>query len=113
MEMGAAALVRLFERSDALRKPARFAEALQACESDARGRLGFEMREYPQAERLRVALVAARAVDAGAIAQAQAEAGKPARPEKIKEAVHRARVAAVAAALGQALDAPGEDADVP
>ena len=40
MEMGAAALVRLFERSDALRKPARFAEMLQACESDARGRLG-------------------------------------------------------------------------
>ena len=37
MEMGAAALVWLFERSDALRKPARFAEMLQACESDARG----------------------------------------------------------------------------
>lgn len=114
MEMGAAALVRLFERADALRKPARFAEALQACESDARGRLGFEMREYPQAERLRVALVAARAVDAGAVAQAQGqgqgENGKPAGAEKIKEAVHRARVAAVAAALGQAPDAPGEDA---
>ena len=113
MEMGAAALVRLFERSDALRKPARFAEALQACESDARGRLGFEMREYPQAERLRVALVAARAVDAGAIAQAQQskdQDGKPARPEKIKEAVHRARVAAVAAALGQAPEADSEDA---
>lgn len=117
MEMGAAALVRLLERSDALRKPARFAEALQACESDARGRLGFEMREYPQAERLRVALVAARAVDAGAIAQAQAQQGqgqaqegKPAGAEKIKEAVHRARVAAVAAALGQAPDALSEDA---
>jgi len=117
LEMGAAALVRLLERSDALRKPARFAEALQACESDARGRLGFEMREYPQAERLRVALVAARAVDAGAIAQAQAQQGqgqaqegKPAGAEKIKEAVHRARVAAVAAALGQAPDALSEDA---
>ena len=113
MEMGAAALVRLLERSDALRKPARFAEALQACESDARGRLGFEMREYPQAERLRVALVAARAVDAGAIAQAlaqgQGQDGKPAGAEKIKEAVHRARVAAVAAALGQAPDALSED----
>lgn len=108
MEMGAAALVRLFERADALRKPARFAEALQACESDARGRLGFEMREYRQAERLRVALVVARGVDAGAVAQAQA--GKPDRPEKIKEAVHRARVEAVAAALGQASDARGGDA---
>ena len=65
---GAAALVRLFERSDALRKPVRFARALQACESDARGRPGFEKREYPQAERLRVALTATRTVDAGAIA---------------------------------------------
>lgn len=112
MEMGAAALVRLFERADALRKPARFAEALQACESDARGRLGFETREYPQAERLRVALMAARAVDAGAVAQAQGQGpgGKPAGAEKIKEAVHRARVAAVAAALGQAPDAENEGA---
>ncbi|WP_042302011.1 multifunctional CCA addition/repair protein [Paraburkholderia kururiensis] len=95
MEMGAAALVRLFERCDALRKPARFAEALQACEADARGRLGFESREYPQAERLREALVAARAVDAGAIAKEHAE-----RPEQIKDAVHRARVKAVARAIG-------------
>lgn len=92
--MGAAALVRLFERSDALSKPARFAEALQACESDARGRLGFEKREYPRAERLRVALTAARTVDAGAIAQQFAG-----EPVKIKDAVHRARVSAVEAAL--------------
>ncbi|WP_133649555.1 multifunctional CCA addition/repair protein [Paraburkholderia flava] len=94
MEMGAAALVRLFERCDALRKPARFAEALQACEADARGRLGFEAREYPQAERLRIALIAARAVDAGAVAQSFAD-----KPEQIKEAVHRARVSAVEAVL--------------
>ena len=94
MELGAAALVRLFERSDALRKPGRFAEALQACEADARGRLGFEAREYPQAERLRVALVAARAVDAGAVAKAHAD-----KPAQIKDAVHRERVRAVEAAL--------------
>jgi tRNA nucleotidyltransferase (CCA-adding enzyme) len=95
MELGAAALVRLLERSDAIRKPARFAEALQACESDARGRLGFEQSEYPQAERLRVALVAARGVDAGAVAQRLADA-----PARIKDAVHEERVRAVEAALG-------------
>ncbi|APA86332.1 multifunctional CCA addition/repair protein [Paraburkholderia sprentiae WSM5005] len=94
MEMGAAALVRLLERSDAIRKPARFAEALQACESDARGRLGFEMSEYRQAERLRVALVAARGVDAGAVAKRLADA-----PAGIKDAVHQERVRAVEAAL--------------
>jgi tRNA nucleotidyltransferase (CCA-adding enzyme) len=95
MEMGAAALVRLLERSDAIRKPARFAEALQACEADARGRLGFEMRDYPQAERLRVALVAARGVDAGAVAKRLADA-----PAGIKDAVHQERVRAVEAAIG-------------
>jgi tRNA nucleotidyltransferase (CCA-adding enzyme) len=99
MEMGAAALVRLFERCDALRKPARFAEALQACEADARGRLGFEACDYPQAERLRVALAAARAVDAGAVAQTCAD-----KPTQIKEAVHRARVEAVARIIGGGVD---------
>jgi tRNA nucleotidyltransferase (CCA-adding enzyme) len=99
MEMGAAALVRLFERCDALRKPARFAEALQACEADARGRLGFEACDYPQAERLRVALAAARAVDAGAVAQTCAD-----KPAQIKEAVHRARVEAVARIIGGGVD---------
>ncbi|MBN3766864.1 multifunctional CCA addition/repair protein [Burkholderia sp. Ac-20365] len=96
-ETKAAGIVRLFERCDALRKPARFAEALQACEADARGRLGFEARAYPQAERLRVALVAARAVDAGAVAKAYEN-----DPAKIKDAVHRERVTAVAKALGEA-----------
>ncbi|SAL09075.1 multifunctional CCA addition/repair protein [Caballeronia concitans] len=90
MDMSAAALVRLFERSDALRKPARFAEALQACLADIRGRLGLEEQPYPQAERLRVALVAARSVDAGAVAQRFAS-----QPSRIKDAVHEARVAAV------------------
>jgi tRNA nucleotidyltransferase (CCA-adding enzyme) len=96
MEMGAAAVVRLLERGDAIRKPGRFAEALQACEADARGRLGFEAREYPQAERLRVALVAARAVDAGAVALALAD-----KPSLIKDAVHRERVRAVGEAFGE------------
>ncbi|WP_233865089.1 multifunctional CCA addition/repair protein [Paraburkholderia adhaesiva] len=93
-EMGAAAVVRMLERCDALRKPARFAEALQACEADLRGRLGFETAPHPQAERLRVALVAARGVDAGAIAR-DCSGGA----EQIKEAVHRARVTAVEDAL--------------
>jgi tRNA nucleotidyltransferase (CCA-adding enzyme) len=93
MEFGAAALVKLFERCDAMRKPARFAEALQACESDARGRLGREKQPYPQAERLRIALVAARAVDAGAVA------GQAPSPGQIKEWVHRARVEAVERAI--------------
>jgi tRNA nucleotidyltransferase (CCA-adding enzyme) len=77
-----------------MRKPARFAEMLQACESDARGRLGLDAQPYPQAERLRKALVAARSVDAGAIAR-----GIGNDATQIKDAVHRARVQAVAQAL--------------
>src|SRR5690606_30523554 len=41
-ELNAAALLRLLERCDAIRKPARFEDVLLACECDARGRLGFE-----------------------------------------------------------------------
>ncbi|WP_186027660.1 multifunctional CCA addition/repair protein [Burkholderia gladioli] len=100
MKMGAAALVRFLERADALRKPGRFAEMLQACESDARGRLGLETQPYPQAERLRRALLAARSVDAGQVA-----AGLRGNPEGIREAVHRARIAAVAAELSIDADA--------
>ncbi|WP_369051131.1 multifunctional CCA addition/repair protein [Burkholderia gladioli] len=100
MKMGAAALVRFLERADALRKPGRFAEMLQACESDARGRLGLEAQSYPQAERLRRALLAARSVDAGQVA-----AGLRGNPEGIREAVHRARIAAVAAELSIDADA--------
>ncbi|WP_186236036.1 multifunctional CCA addition/repair protein [Burkholderia gladioli] len=100
MKMGAAALVRFLERADALRKPGRFAEMLQACESDARGRLGLEAQPYPQAERLRRALLAARSVDAGQVA-----AGLRGNPEGIREAVHRARIAAVAAELSIDADA--------
>src|SRR5512147_2573700 len=44
--LGAAALVRLLERCDALRRPERFADVLLACECDARGRTGKEDDAY-------------------------------------------------------------------
>ena len=100
LEFSAAAVVRLLERCDALRKPARFAQALQACEADKRGRKGFEHSEYPQAARLLAAREAAASVDAGAIARACAD-----DVAQIKDRVHAARVAAVAQRLGAQ---PGE-----
>ncbi|SPA39139.1 tRNA nucleotidyl transferase [Cupriavidus taiwanensis] len=95
LEFGAAAVVRLLERCDALRKPARFAQALQACEADKRGRKGFEHSEYPQAARLLAAREAAASIDAGAIARACAD-----NVAQIKDRVHAARVEAVAQRLG-------------
>jgi tRNA nucleotidyltransferase (CCA-adding enzyme) len=101
-ELGAAALLRLLERCDALRKPQRFAQALLACECDARGRLGLDERPYPQRQRLLDVLAAAAAVDTRPVAEAAALLG--ARGPKIGEAIARARVAAVGALLAASAD---------
>lgn len=102
LRLQAAAVVRLLERCDALRKPRRFAEVLQACECDARGRTGFEDQAYPQAVRLQQALEAALAVDTAPIARQAAEGG--AQGPAIGEAIRQARLAAVATALEAAAD---------
>ena len=95
--LGAAALVRLLERCDAIRKPRRFTQVVQACECDARGRLGLEERPYPQGERLQAALSAALSVDTAALAaQARSEG---LQGEQIGQRIQQARIQAVAAAL--------------
>jgi len=93
-EFGAAAILRLLERCDALRRPDRFAEALLACECDARGRLGLEEKPYPQRARLLEALARVTAVDATAVAEEAAARGL-AGPA-IGAAIHDARVKALA-----------------
>ena len=100
-ELGAAALVRLFERCDAFRKPDRFSEALLACECDARGRLGFERSDYPQRRRLVHLLAAANTVSTEAIARAAQAAGLAGA--KIGEAIQRARIEAVAIAIADVI----------
>lgn len=96
-DLNAAATMRLLERCDGIRKPARFAEILQACECDARGRLGFEESSYPQRARLGQALVAAQSVATNNIATYAASIG--ATGKKVGEMIHAARVEAVAANL--------------
>jgi len=96
-KLDAAALLRLFERCDALRRPARFVQVLQACECDARGRTGLEAAPYPPVRRLPPLLQAALAVDTAAVAAAAVARGQ-AGPA-IGAAVHAARVDAVHAAL--------------
>ena len=98
LQLRANTVVTLLERCDAFRKPARFSQMLEATQCDARGREGggvsFRDTPFPQLAHLETALAAARAVNAGEIAQRTAE-----RPERIPELIHRARVAAVKAAL--------------
>lgn len=98
LDLAPAATLRLLQRCDALRRPERFAEALLACECDARGRLGLHDTAYPQAERLRQALRAALAVDAGAVAQSASTQG--AKGPQIARAVDAERERAIAALAG-------------
>ena len=86
-------LVRLFQNCDVWRKPERFTQLLQACASDTRGRTGHEQDTYPQADYLMHTLRAARAVNAGEIAQQCAD------NNMIAERVRLARVAAVEASI--------------
>ena len=96
-EFGAAALVRLLVRCDALRRPERFADILLACECDARGRLGLGEAGYPPRQRLAAALESARSVDTAAVAE-EAGARGLAGPA-LGAAIDAARVGAVEAAL--------------
>jgi tRNA nucleotidyltransferase (CCA-adding enzyme) len=96
-DFDAAALLRLVERCDAFRRPERFAQALLACEADARGRLGFEHSAYPSRSRLQAAFDAAAAVDTGPVAQQAVARG--AKGPAIAQAVHQARTQAVEAGL--------------
>lgn len=96
-EFSPAAVVRLLERCDAFRKPARFEMVLLACECDARGRGGFAEKAYPQRARLLAALAAAQQVATASIA-ARAQRMDLAGP-RIGEMIHAARVDAVREAL--------------
>ena len=90
---GAAALVRLFDRCDAWRRPERFGEMLLACECDARGRLGLEESAYPQRARLLQVLDIACGVDTAMVASDATARGMSG--PAIGEAIHAARVQAV------------------
>lgn len=96
-DFNAAAVLRLLERCDALRRPERFAEVLLACECDARGRLGLDDVAYTQAPRLQGALNAALAVDTAPLAASAAERGL--KGPQIAGAIAQAREHAIAQAI--------------
>ncbi len=93
--LGPEATLRLLERCDALRRPERFAQLLQACTCDAKGRGGdFPQRPYPQAQRLAQALQCVQGIDSARISQhalAQGQSG-PA----VGAALRQARLQALA-----------------
>lgn len=93
-ELGAAALRRLFERLDAFRRPQRLPAILQACEADARGRLGFEQTDYPAARRLAKAFSVLEQLDTRSIAQEALQRGQ--KGPGVGLEIDRAREAALA-----------------
>ena len=96
LELRPATVLKLLSAADVYRRPARFEELLDACSCDYHGRSGLENRPYPQADLLRAAAAAARAVNAGAISQ-----GANGDSARIASAIEQARLVAVAEALSR------------
>lgn len=79
-------IIKLFNETDAFRRPERFQQLLIACQADAQGRTGFEQRPYPQLDYLWEILSACRKIDVQTIIQAGYSGAQ------IKEQLHRQRV---------------------
>ena len=94
---GAEAVLRLLVRCDALRRPERFLLALQACECDARGRLGKEHEAYMQGPRLALLLKAAQSVDSASVSAQALQEGL--KGPAVGARLDAARLAAISAAL--------------
>ena len=92
------ATLRLLVRCDAIRRPERFALVLQACEADAKGRLGLHDSPYPQANHLRRMLQAALSVDTALVSEAAMKQGLTGA--QVGQRVEAARVLALKAVQG-------------
>jgi tRNA nucleotidyltransferase (CCA-adding enzyme) len=82
-------LLLTLEKTDALRRGERFEQFLLTCEADARGRLGLEDAPYPQADRLRAALDAARSINIQALLRQQTS------PQVLQAIIRDARLQAI------------------
>ena len=102
LDFGPEAVLRLLERCDAFRKPARFHALLLACECDARGRLGLEDSPYPQRPRLAAALSTALDVDTAAVSANALAAGQ--KGPAVGQAITRARLEALTAVAANPIE---------
>lgn len=88
-ELKATTLLQTLESLDAFRRPDRFEEFLLCCEADARGRTGFEDRDYSQVDYFREALARCSQVSAADVDSREFQ-GKA-----FGEELHRLRLAAL------------------
>ncbi|HYQ91777.1 MAG TPA: multifunctional CCA addition/repair protein [Candidatus Competibacteraceae bacterium] len=101
LELRPRTLLKALQALDTFRKPQRFEQFLLACEADARGRRGLEDRPYPQAARFRTAYQAATTVAIAPLLE------QGLRGEALGQAIRRARLQAIGAAVRQQLEAGG------
>ncbi len=94
-EIRADTLLKLLESVDAFRRPERFELFLTACEADHRGRTGLEDTPFPQADYLRRAFAAARAVTTESLDTANLKGAE------IGEQLKKKRLEAVRGAIGR------------
>lgn len=91
LEMKPATVVKMIHELDGIRRPERFDKFLKACESDARGRLGFEQTPYPQADYLSACLQQMKKVNVKALVEegfkgeALGEAVRKAQSQRVAE----------------------------
>ncbi len=71
--LSAEALLTLLEQLDPWRRHSRFCQFLLACEADARGCQGFEMRDYPQANFLKTVYDVTCQIDMNALLKTGAQ----------------------------------------
>lgn len=88
-ELRAGTILKLLKSCDAFRRPARFYDFLLCCKADARGRLGFENRNYSQANFLAHALELTMGVDAKAFVE------KGLKGKQIGEAIDKERLSRI------------------
>lgn len=84
LQLAPAELLALMDGTDALRRPARFSEFVEACTCDHLGRLGYADAPYPQRAFLLAAQASLQALDFGDIAAAAAGS--------IPAAIHQAKL---------------------
>lgn len=82
-------VIKLFNTLDVWRKPKRFFDFLLSCEADARGRKGFEERDYPQPELAKAYYQAAIEID---VQQVIADGFEK---EAIREELNKRRINAI------------------
>ena len=86
-EMNPKEILEKLEKLDAFRRTERFKQFLTACESDSRGRAGYEEKEFPQAKYFLNALEITKDVDIDILKNKGLEGeklGKALRKERIK-----------------------------